>query len=188
MINLLYESLPNSIAVRNKDFLINTDFKYWIELSDALNDPDCNKEYLANVLINIFCDELPKEFNSEVFLAIKDFLIGNIDNKKKQSVNDNKVFRKKRIYDYKIDSEYFIAAFQQHYQIDLLKENMHWFHFLALFHGLGDCELKQRMYYRGIEVSSINDKKERARVRKIQHELSLDKTELSDELIAQALW
>ena len=48
MINLLYESLPNSITVGDKDFLINTDFKYWIELSDALNNQDCDKTYLTN--------------------------------------------------------------------------------------------------------------------------------------------
>lgn len=188
MINLLYESLPNSIAVRNKDFLINTDFKYWIELSDALNDSNCNKEYLANVLMNIFYDEIPEEFNQEVFLSIKDFLIGNVDNKKKQLSTNNKLSSKKRIYDYKIDSDYFIAAFQQQYQINLLKENMHWFHFLALFHGLGDCELKQRMYYRGLDLSSISDKKERSRIRKIQQQLSLDKVEINDEMIAQVLW
>lgn len=188
MINLLYESLPNSIAVRNKGFLINTDFKYWIELSDALNDPNCNKEYLANVLINIFYDEIPKEFDQDVFLAIKDFLIGNVDNEKEQLTNNVKLVNKKRIYDYKIDSDYFIAAFQQQYQINLLKENMHWFHFLALFHGLGECELKQRMYYRGIDLSNISDKKERARIRKIQHDLSLDKIEINDEMIAQVLW
>lgn len=188
MINLLYESLPNSIAVRNKDFLINTDFKYWIELSDALNDPNCNKEYLANVIMNIFYDEIPEKFNQEVFLAIKDFLIGNVDNKKEQLSTNNKLSSKKRIYDYKIDSDYFIAAFQQHYQINLLKENMHWYHFLALFHGLGDCELKQRMYYRGLDLSSISDKKERSRIRKIQQQLSLDKVEINDEMIAQVLW
>lgn len=188
MINLLYESLPNSIAVRDKDFLINTDFKYWIELSDALNDPNCNKEYLANVIMNIFYDEIPEKFNQEVFLAIKDFLIGNVDNKKEQLSTNNNLSSKKRIYDYKIDSDYFIAAFQQHYQINLLKENMHWYHFLALFHGLGDCELKQRMYYRGLDLSSISDKKERSRIRKIQQQLSLDKAEINDEMIAQVLW
>ena len=65
---------------------------------------------------------------------------------------------------------------------------MHWFKFLALFHGLGDCELKQRMYYRGINISSIADKKERSRIRKIQNKLRLEKTAISDEIIGQALW
>lgn len=187
MINLLYESLPDCITVADKDYRINTDFKYWIELSDALNDPECNKEYLTNVIINIFCEELPAVFDSDVFLAIKDFLTGKID-KKESLVNENGQAANKRIYDYKVDSEYFIAAFQQHYQIDLLKENMHWFRFLALFHGLDDCGLKQRMYYRSVDLSGIRDKKERARIRKIQYELSLDQNEISDEMIAQALW
>lgn len=75
MINLLYESLPNSITVGDKDFLINTDFKYWIELSDALNNQDCDKTYLTNVILNLFVDEIPNQFNSEVFMAIKSFLM-----------------------------------------------------------------------------------------------------------------
>lgn len=187
MINLLFESLPDSITVWNKDYKVNTDYKYWIELSDALNDPDCNKEYLANVIMNIFYDEMPSEFNSEVFLAIKGFLVGNVDDNERTAGDEN-ISAKQRVYDYKIDSEYFIAAFQQQYQINLLEANMHWFRFLALFHGLGDCELKQRMHYRGIDLSNIKDKKERARVRKIQYELALGKSEISDEMIAQALW
>lgn len=188
MINLLYESLPNSIAVRDKDFLINTDFKYWVELSDALNDQNCDRTYLTNVILNLFVKEVPKQFDTETFLAIKDFFNGNaIDQYKTKEISEEPK-NIPRIYDFKIDGEYFIAAFLQYYQIDLLAVDMHWFKFLALFHGLGDCELKQRMYYRGVSISSIADKKERARVRKIQSKLKLENNVISDELIGQALW
>ena len=44
------------------------------------------------------------------------------------------------------------------------------------------------MYYRGINISSIADKKERSRVRKIQNKLRLEKTAIRDEIIGQALW
>ncbi len=87
-----------------------------------------------------------------------------------------------------MDGDYFIAAFLQNYNIDLLKCDMHWFKFMALFHGLKDCELKQRMYYRSVNLATISDKKERSRIRKIQNKLKLDQKTISDEDIAQALW
>ena len=187
MINLLYESLPNSITVGDKDFLINTDFKYWIELSDALNNQDCDKTYLTNVILNLFVDEIPNQFNSEVFMAIKKFFDGNIETKDINESNED-CNTKNRIYDFKVDGDYFIAAFLQNYNIDLLKSDMHWFKFMALFHGLKDCELKQRMYYRSVNLATISDKKERSRIRKIQNKLKLDQKTISDEDIAQALW
>ncbi|MDR2048369.1 MAG: bacteriophage Gp15 family protein [Treponema sp.] len=44
-------------------------------------------------------------------------------------------------YDWKLDSEYIYAAFMQQYGIDLIKTNLHWFDFCALFNGLVNTKL-----------------------------------------------
>lgn len=186
MINLLYESLPDTICVDGKEYLINTDYKYWIELSDALNDPKVDKEYLANVFIGLFVDGIP-QFSSEVFLAIMDFFNGNVKDAK-SSENGETEKKTKKVYDFKIDAEYFISAFLNQYHINLFEDDLHWWKFLALFNGLEKCELTERMRYRGVDLSTIKNKEERKRTKKIQDSLKLDDRILSDEDIGGVLW
>ena len=46
-----------------------------------------------------------------------------------------------KVLDYDIDADYIYAAFWEQYRIDLLVEEMHWYKFCALLHGLHDTEL-----------------------------------------------
>ena len=59
---------------------------------------------------------------------------------------------------------------------------------MALFNALDKCELTERIHYRSVDLSTIKDKDERKRIRKIQNELKLDDYMLSDEDIGGALW
>ena len=74
------------------------------------------------------------------------------------------------------------------YNINLFEYDLHWWKFLALFNALDKCELTERIHYRSVDLSTIKDKDERKRIRKIQNELKLDDYMLSDEDIGGALW
>lgn len=74
------------------------------------------------------------------------------------------------------------------YNINLFEDDLHWWKFLALFNALDKCELTERIHYRSVDLSTIKDKDERKRIRKIQNELKLDDYMLSDEDIGGALW
>ena len=50
--------------------------------------------------------------------------------------------------DWLIDSEYIWAAFIQQYGIDLLKEDLHWHSFLALFNALIGTKLNEAIQWR----------------------------------------
>ncbi len=66
-----------------------------------------------------------------------------------------------KLVDYIEDGEYIYASFIQAYGIDLLKADMHWHQFQALFRGLpDDCKIKEIMSYRGYEK---NDKSQEER-------------------------
>ena len=184
MLNLLYEALPDSILVDGEAYYINTDFKYWIELSDALNAKQVDKEYLTNVILSLFVDKIPT-MSSKAFEAIMTFFNGNVDDAKQGSSAPK---RTKKVYDFKIDCDYFISSFLIQYQIDLTKDDLHWWKFLSLFNGLDKCELTERIHYRSVDLSSIKDKQERDKVRKIQNSLKLDNHILSDEDIGGVLW
>jgi len=45
--------------------------------------------------------------------------------------------------DWLIDSEYIYAAFLQQYRIDLIKTDLHWHDFLALFYGLTGAKINE---------------------------------------------
>ena len=73
------------------------------------------------------------------------------------------------------------------YSIDLMRTRyMHWWKFNLLLGTIsGDCELKERIRYRSINVVKIKDAAERRRIRKIQAQIALPRNEpLSDEEIA----
>ena len=56
-----------------------------------------------------------------------------------------------------------------------------------LFDGLSeDTEIKQRIMYRGINLSEIKDKEERKRISKIQRSIQLPAEELTDYEIGNA--
>lgn len=57
--------------------------------------------------------------------------------------------RQERAFDWLLDSDYLVAAFQQAYGIDLTSTDMHWHRFLALWRGLpGDTKLAEIIGHR----------------------------------------
>ena len=86
------------------------------------------------------------------------------------------------MYSFKLDYPYILSAFLHDYNIDLTSvKYMHWWKFRALFSGLSDnTEVMQRIKYRSIDVSTIRDKEERNRIKKIQRAIMLPERELTD--------
>ena len=60
-----------------------------------------------------------------------------------------------QVVDFDQDSDLIFAAFLECYGINLLKADMHWHEFLALFRGLHGTKLNEVMGYRGFDE---NDK------------------------------
>lgn len=94
----------------------------------------------------------------------------------------------KMVYSFEYDYAYILAGFRQCYQIDLRTvDYMHWWEFRCLFQGLpADTEIKQRIRYRGMDLSKIQDKEERKRIRRIQDAIRLPGEEMSDYEIGNA--
>ena len=64
----------------------------------------------------------------------------------------------KRSYDFEQDADHIYASFCAAYGIRLTEiEYMHWWEFLALFHGLPeDTPMRRIMYYRTVDVSKVS--------------------------------
>lgn len=183
MLNCLIENYPKHIYVDGKAYRIDTDFRRWIGLNEALLDKNLEPEDLNYLILSLFRDELPSN-GSEAGKEIIRFLLGNINERQ----NGKHKAKSKRVMSFLYDGDYILGAFMECYHIDLIKIHyMHWWHFLALLNALNsECELKKRMSYRSIDLSKIKDKKERARIRKIQNEIALPHEELDEDSIANA--
>lgn len=183
MLNCLIEEYPETITVDGIDYRIDTDFRRWIGLNEALLDKELSSDDLNYLILSLFIDNFLPTNGIETGRAIIQFLRGNIDDSK-----DRKGASKgKRVFSFLYDGDYIIGAFMECYHIDLVETRyMHWWHFLALLNALNsDCELKKRMSYRSMDLSKLS-KKERSRIRKIQREIALPQEELDEESIASA--
>ena len=94
----------------------------------------------------------------------------------------------KELFSFRIDYPYILSGFLRDYGIDLdTVKYLHWWKFRMLFDGLSeDTEIKQRIMYRGINLSEIKDKEERKRISKIQRSIQLPAEELTDYEIGNA--
>ena len=75
-----------------------------------------------------------------------------------------------KIYDFDYDDEYIYSAFLDQYGIDLNEiEYLHWWKFKAMFKALKeDNEIVKIMGYRSIDLSKVDDKKQKEFYKKMK--------------------
>ena len=184
--NLFYEDFPANIKVRDQEYEIITDFREWIRFCDMVKSSipiGLKASYTLDMFKGevMFSGELPL---NDVWDSFVRFL--NMQRNDIESGDDKRDHRV--LFSYEYDGPYILAAFMHDYGIDLTEiDYMHWWKFRMLFDGLSEKnEIKQRIHYRGIDLSSIKDKEERKRIRRIQNSIRLPQEVVSDGDIANA--
>lgn len=182
MDNVIIRGYPDSVMIDETEYKIDTDFRTWIGINEAILDINMDSEVRLYLILSVFEKSPPMEVN--LMRSISYFLSGNSTITGKKGTHQ----KSRYVFSFTYDADYIIGAFQECYGIDLINiEYLHWWHFLALLNALNSqCELKQRIYYRGVKLSEIKDRKERNRIRKIQQAIALPSVELSEEAIASA--
>lgn len=173
--NLLYDALPESIQVDEKEYPICTDFRDWIKFVDLMEDGELNDNEKIEYALKWFTREIPKNLPAAFRGLFWFFSCGE---------SGEKGSPKRPVFSFRVDAPYILAAFRQSYGLDLQAiDYLHWWEFRSLFDGLPeDCELKKRIAYRGIKLSSIQNREERSRIRKIQQAIALPR-KIQDEEI-----
>ena len=83
---------------------------------------------------------------------------------------------------FSVDANLIFSAFMTQYNINLNRDNLHWWEFMSLFNSLkDDTEIVKIMNYRTIDVNSIEDKKERKTYKQLQDYYSLENTITTEE-------
>ena len=188
--NFFYEDLPRTVHVHGEEIPIITDFREYIRLLDMLKCEELNSMQRLTLLAQYFLYEI--EVDKEAISALTEFVVMDFDSWQKGNEEDgiepDRHGSNKNLYSYEIDYPYILSGFLRDYGIDLETVNyLHWWKFRMLFDGLSeDTEIKQRIMYRGIDLSDIKDKDERKRISRIQKQIRLPMEELTDYDIGNA--
>ena len=178
-LNLFYEKYPSTIRVHEKWIPIITDFREYIRLFDMLRCDELKSREKVFIIQEYFLEDIT--IDADAIMALSDFIL-MLDPADEQYSEEIETPRKKNLFSYTIDYPYILSGFLRDYVIDLETiEYLHWWKFRALFDGLSDdTEIKQRIMYRGIDLSTVKDKEEKKRIARIQRAIRLPAEQLSD--------
>lgn len=188
--NLFYEDYPTVLKVKNEFIPIITDFREYIKLLDMLNDEEVNGYEKMLFLQQYFLKE-PNNMDDAIsrltdFVSMKE--LNDVHTEESGEGEDTEIEEPKPLFSFALDYPYILSGFWQDYGIDISEiKYLHWWKFRQLFDGLSEkTEIKQRIMYRSIDLSTIKDKDERKRIEKIQRSIKLPESELTEYDIGNA--
>ena len=151
----LNKPLPNTITVGGREFLIKTDFRYWLLFYELIKQD----EVQLNDLYFLFENDVPSgDFSQEL---IEFFTNPNSTPKDNGKSEEN-------VIDYLEDGEYIYSSFMYAYNIDLLEKNLHWHQFKALVIGLpNNTIMGQIMGFRGYKKDTRSFEKTQEELKRI---------------------
>lgn len=165
--NILVDTLPECVEVDGTQYRIHTNFRDWIAFFLMHEDKELTDVEKIYIAMNWYIDQ-PKN-SVAAYQALQEFASCESMPKSKQTRSSNTL-----VFSYLHDSSYLFADFLRFYQINLQTTQLHWFAFNALFEGMPeDSSTKQRIAYRSVNLGAIKDKKERARIAKIQRAVAI---------------
>lgn len=159
---------PEYIELGNKKYKINTDYRVALACFKAINDDSISDIERELAVVTLLIEEdVPFELMEQALEKCAIFLrCGKEENQSDDELD----------MDYDQDKGRIMASFRSCYQMNIAKENIHWWEFNDLIEGFKEDDILTRVrYIRSINLNDISDKKERERIRKLQKELEIKK-------------
>jgi len=187
--NILIDPLPEVVLVDGEEYAISTSYRTGMLFEMLLNDPSVEDAQKGSIAISLwFPDKIPNDVDEAVDQIIWFYTCGRPPRAETSAKRSDGGGFRRRIYDFEIDAPLIYAAFLQQYGIDMQEiEDMHWWRFSALFSALSeDCEITKIMSYRAVDLASIKNKAERARLSKLQAKHRLPSNLTNEQKVAAA--
>ncbi|MCM1167965.1 MAG: bacteriophage Gp15 family protein [Lachnospiraceae bacterium] len=151
MLNIILDGFPDEY----EGYLIRTDFRIGMQISEALNDVDlAEPEKMSTALRLLFGSGIPADIETAQSGLHWFMSGGNVD---EEHVPDGKP----PTFDFEQDNRLVYSAFRARYGIDLTRERLHWFAFLAMLGDLGGCSLSDIIGIRGTDLSKLGGEQRR---------------------------
>ena len=164
---LLFDGLPEE----DEGIPISADFRNMIQVDLILHDPDTNEvEKTAAALYQLY-PEIPQDTRTAVEGLIWFYTRGGGSG---DGTDKGKKKAPKKAFDFEQDANLIYAAFYATYGISLSTVDfLHWWEFMALFEGLPETTLMQRvMYWRTVDLNGL-PKQEKSHVLKMRKTFAL---------------
>lgn len=189
--NILLDSLPETMFVDGKELFFDTDYRTAIIFEKISLDSTLGKREKIKEIINLFfTDEKPKDIVAAVNGILDFYRCGEKPRREndKKRMNGLVEIKPKMIYDYEYDAPYIFGAFMSQYKIDLNEiDYLHWWKFQSLFKSLNDSnKIVEIMGYRSADLGSISNKKERERIAKMKSIYALPDNLTAEDKVAMA--
>lgn len=175
--NILIDYLPTSFVINNKTYEFNSGFRESIIFTLMMQDDSLTDEEKILGALKLYYPIIPQNTEKALENIYWFYSKGNIEEDNKKVKQGKRIFKRnnKKAYDFEVDSDLIFTAFMSQYNINLNRENLHWWEFMALFNSLNDDnEIVKIMNYRTIDLTSIEDKKERKMYSDLQKYYSLE--------------
>ena len=167
-------SYPKCVIINNERYDINTNFKVAIRCQEVATDETIGDTERALAIIYLLFGE--KGLNSDNCGELLNYA------KKYLSCNKNiKQSNNKPDMDFSEDYPFIKASFRSDYNMDIDKEDLHWWEFFDLVNGLSNsemgscCILNRIRNIRNYDLSKIEDPKERQKMREAKEQVALSK-------------
>ncbi len=175
--NILFERFPDTVVVHGKEYEVVTDFREWIKLHEFLSAAQKFTAQTLYFVLEWYVGKSP-ENKADAVRALQDFMLArDIHDTEEEDGNTSggKTAWMKPSFSFSQDAVCIYAAFRSVYGIDITTiPYMHWWQFLALFEGLPEnTEIKERIYYRTVDLNEVESKEERKRIKKIKKRIAL---------------
>lgn len=146
-------------------YLIRTDYRIGVQIQLCLSDPDLSEYERALVALNLlYGNGVPQDLQMALNGIAWFMGCGNIENTTEEN--------EPPIFDFEFDSGRIMTAFRKVYGLDITREKMHWFQFLAMLSDLKDTAFADVMKLRETDESEI-DKKKLTEFRKMKKRLAI---------------
>ena len=176
MMNILTQRPPDYTVVDGVKYPVFSDYRNWIQIEILLSRGDLSGEEAAQVLGLCYSSTLPPTLDDAMRGLLDFYACGKPKEKKPNKTS------KKPVYSFEHDAENIYSAFLSQYKIDLETADLHWWTFRALFAALNEDNMIVKIIgWRGMDLSKIKDKKERARYQELKHKFALPDTRTPEQ-------
>ena len=165
--NLLIDLLPTTVDIEGIEYEINSDFRTSILFELLMQDVEIEYEEKIIQALQLYYRQCPHNIDEAINKMLWFYSCGKENNLKSSSKNGS---NSEQIYNFNYDDEYIYSAFLDQYGIDLNEiEYLHWWKFKAMFKALKeDNEIVKIMGYRSIDLSKVEDKKQKEFYKKMK--------------------
>lgn len=178
--NMLIDILPQTVEIDGQEYEVNSDFRISILFELMMQDSEVDNKKKIKQALKLYYPKIPKDINKAIDSILWFYRCGKNIDKLNKGAGRGKLTR---IYSFEYDDDYIYSAFLDQYKIDLQDiDYLHWWKFKAMFKSLKkDNEIVKIMRYRSMDLSTIEDKKQRFFYKQMKDvykiPLSIDKEE-----------